>query len=125
MQQLQQAFAADQRHIAVQHEHPRRVGNRRHRLLHGMSGAQLLALRGPLQIALIGKGGLHLIAAVPVHDMDRRRLQLPRGGDHVRQHRLARQRLQHFGQGRAHALALARGQDHNVQGQSHQDIPGI
>lgn len=39
-----------------------------------MSGAQLLALFGPLQIALIGEGCLHLIAAMPVYDMDRRRL---------------------------------------------------
>lgn len=94
-----------------------------HRLLHRMPGAQLLTLLGPVQIALRSERRLHLLTTVPVHHMDRGWLQLPRSGDHVRQHRLAGKRLQHLGQGRAHALALSRGQDHDVQGQSHRSVP--
>lgn len=93
------------------------------RLLHRMPGAQLLALFGPLQIRLVGECGLHLRAAVSMHYMDGRRLQFARGGDHMREHRLAGQRLQHLGQRRAHALALASGQDHDVQRQGHCRVP--
>ena len=82
-QQALQRGGRDQRHIAVQHQHGRFVGNRRDRLLHGVAGAQLPVLQHPLQIALIGKGRLDCIATMPMHDMDALRSQSACGIDHV------------------------------------------
>ena len=43
-QQLAQRFTAQQRHIAVQHQHAVGIGDFRHRLRHGVSGTELLIL---------------------------------------------------------------------------------
>jgi hypothetical protein len=89
-------------------------------------GAQVLVLYGDVPLImpqtlkrlLAAPGRLAvLVAAVAVHDVHRRRLQFARRVDHVRQHRPRRDRLQHLGQGRFHALALARGEDDDVQRQ--------
>ncbi len=75
-----QGIGPDQRNVAVEHQHARRVGDLRHRLLHGMSGSQLLRLLDPEQIGLRGKGLAHLLPAMAVHHVDaaRRRARAPR-----------------------------------------------
>jgi len=118
-QQVLQGIEPDQRHIAVQHQYPGRVGHLRHGLLHGMAGPQLLALLGPLQVGLVGERRAHRLTAVAVHHVDGSRLQLACGIDHMRQHRPAGNRLQHLGQDRLHALASAGGEDDDVQGLGH------
>ena len=86
---------------------------------HRVAGAELLRLLRPLQVGLVGEGGLHLVAAMAVDHMDACRIQRARGGDDVRQHRLPGDRLQHLRLGRTHALAFAGGEDDDVQGSGH------
>ena len=114
-EQMAQGGRADQRHVAVQHQHARAIGDGRHGLLHGVAGAALLALLGPLQIALLCERGLHLLAGVTVHDVDNGGFERPRSGHHVRQHRLAGNGLQHLGTHRLHALAFTGSKDDDVQ----------
>ncbi|MNV03859.1 hypothetical protein D3C71_941420 [compost metagenome] len=122
-QQVAQRLAADQRHIAVQHQNGCRIRHFRHGLQHGMPGAQLLALLRPAQIGLIGECLPDRFTAVAVNDMDCFGLQLTRGIDDVGEHRAPGDRLQYLGQGRFHALASAGGEDDDVQGLGHGDVP--
>ena len=81
---------ADQRHIAVQHQHLRAVGHARHRLLHARGRCRAAApVRAQCRSGWSANAALHLIAAMAVHDVDAGRLQRARGVDHVRQHRPA------------------------------------
>ena len=82
------------------------------RLLHGVPGTEALALQDPGHRGVAERLG-HGIAAVPVDDVHRRRRQQARGGDHVSEERLPGEGLQHLGQARLHALALAGGEDHH------------
>ena len=49
-----------------------------------------------------------------VYDTDHTRIEAARGGDDMRKQRPARQRMQHLGQIRVHALALAGREDYDV-----------
>ncbi len=124
-QQAAQGGGADQRHVAVQHQHRGRIGDRRGGLLHGMAGTQALGLFGPVQVGLVGERGHHLLAFMAMHDVDARRIQPTRGGDDLRKHRLAANRLQDLGPRGAHALAFASGQDDDMQGTCHGCSTGI
>jgi hypothetical protein len=116
MHQHAQGRGARQRHVAVKHQHARVVGNAGQGLHHRMAGAELLRLFGPAQVGHGRECRAHLVAAVAVDDMDRRRSELARDADHPRQHRHPADRLQHLRQSRRlHALALAGGKDHDVQ----------
>ena len=84
-----------------------------------MAGTELVRLQHPLQVALGCECRPDLVAAVAVHDVDCSRLQRARCVDHVRQHRLACDFLQHLGQRRFHPLALASGENHDMQGRGH------
>ena len=86
------------------------IGDIRQRLGDRMSCAELLSLQAPVQI-LVGKGRSHAFGAVTVNDAYGLRLKLPRAVEHMRKQRTAGERMQDLGQIRAHALALARGQD--------------
>ncbi len=121
---LRQGVGQDQRHIAIEHQHSRRIGNGGHRLLQGMAGAQALRLFHEQQIRLLRKRRPHRVAAVADHDMDARRPQCARRLQHMRQHRPTGQRLQHLGQLRTHPLAFTCGKDHHMQRQRRRDRIG-
>ena len=108
-----------QRHVAVQHQHEVVVGNLRHRLHHRVARAVLLGLQDPADVGAL-EGLEHLLAAVAVHHAGGRGLEAAGGVEHVPEQRPARERLQHLGQVRFHALALAGGQDHD--GEWHRGI---
>jgi hypothetical protein len=80
-----------------------------------VSRAALLGLEHERQSGLSSKCAGDGVAAVAVDHVDRRRRERACGLQHVRQQRTSRDRQQHLGPGRAHALALARGQDHDVE----------
>ena len=86
-----------------------------------MAGTEPLGLFRPVQVGLVGKRNANLVAAVAVDHVDAGRLQCTRGGDDVAQHRLAGDLLQHLGLRGLHALALARGEDDDVQRGGHAD----
>ena len=109
----------DQRHVAIQHHHLGAIRHLAQCLLHGMPRAQPLPLLGPQQVGLVAECRAHLVATVAVDDVDRCRRKLARGRDHMREHRPPGDLLQHLGQRRAHALALARGKDDDVEGSGH------
>ena len=109
-EQRLQRLGSDQRHVAVEHQHQVAVGHARQRLLHCMPGAKLLALQHPAQGRRAHRG-TYAFAAVAVDDMDERRLECARGVEHMREQRVAGERLQHLRQVGAHPLALARGED--------------
>ena len=90
------------------------VGDRRHRLHHRVARAELLGLQRPADLDARERGP-HLVAAVPVDDFDRRRLQRLRSLDHMAEQRPAGERLQHLRAVRVHPLTLARGEDHDRQ----------
>jgi hypothetical protein len=71
-QQVAQGLRADQRHVAVQHQHLRGVRHLRHRLRHRVAGAQLLCLLGPLQVGLVGEVLPHRLTAMAIDHVDRR-----------------------------------------------------
>ena len=108
--QFREGGAADQGHVAVQHQHRVIVRYDAHGLHHGMARAQLIGLQNPLDRLLV-QGRLHLRAAVPVHHIDIGGIQGARGADHMLQQRLPGQGLQHFRQVGVHPLALARCQN--------------
>ena len=112
-----------QRHVAEQHQHLGVVGDVRQGLQHGMPGAELARLVRPAEVGA-GEGSLYLRSAMSMHHVDARRPQRRSTVDHVREHRPASQRLQHLGQGRFHPLALAGGEDHDVQGRTHAQCSG-
>ena len=107
-----------QRHVA-EHDHRHAVPRQRwQRGPHGVAGAARRILQRereprPLQ------GLAHRLAAVAVHHADRARRKRLHGVDHVADDRLARERVQHLGQRGMHALALAGGEDDDVECGAH------
>ncbi len=93
--QFRQRCRADERHVAVEHQHRVIVGNHAHGLHDGMTGAQLIRLEYPLDV-LVGECRLHLRAAMPVDHVDIGRAEIACGADHVLQQRPPGQWLQHF-----------------------------
>ena len=113
-QQVVQGRFGDQRHVGVQHQHPGIIRNAGHGLLHGMAGAELLRLFGPVQIRLVGEFGAHLRATVAVHHVDAGGAQASGALDDMTEHRPAGDALQHLRARGLHPLAFAGGQDHDV-----------
>ncbi len=97
VEQSLQALGANQRDVAIQHQHRSAVGHGGHGLLHGVPGAQLLCLLGPVQIRLVGESRFHLLAAMAVHHVDGAGTERAGRIDHVAEHGLASDRLQHLG----------------------------
>ena len=81
-----------------------------------MSGAALFGLLHPGQITQIGQHRAHLIAQMAVDDVNARRMQRPRGVEHMRQQRASCERHQDLWFGGLHPLALAGGENDHMQG---------
>ncbi len=94
--QFFKAASADQRHVAVQHQHRVIVRYDAHGLHDGMTGAELLRLQYPFD-GLVRQGRLHLRAAMSVNHVDIGRAEA-RCAVRITclQKRLPRQRLQHL-----------------------------
>ncbi len=108
LDELPEARGSDQGHVPIEHEYRMFVGDQRHGLHHGVSGAELLGLQHPVDVLVLERFDQR--AAVTVDDADIGGGEGSRGSDHVLEQRLARQGLQDFGKVRMHALALPRGE---------------
>lgn len=112
-QQALQGRRLDQRHIAVEHQHPLGLDERQG-LGQGVAGAELLLLQDEIQVGS-GQALAHRIGAVADHHVDALRIQRAGGVDDVAEHGLAGHRMQDLGQRRAHARALAGGENDDFQ----------
>ena len=113
-----QRGAVDERHIAVERQHRRVVGNARHCLCDGMAGAELLALLHPLDVGRpLNAGCRRRFAhdAAPVHDVYARRAEPARRVNDMEEQRPAGEEMKNFRQVRAHALPLPRRENDDVQ----------
>ena len=106
-----QRLGADQRHVAVQHQHQLVVGDVGHGLHDGVAGAELLGLQRPLQIFASAERRAHRVAAVAIHHVHRRGVQRARAANNVAQQRHAGERLQNLGEIGFHSLALTGSED--------------
>ncbi|MCY1308274.1 hypothetical protein D9M70_582680 [compost metagenome] len=104
----------DQRHIAVEDQHAL-GGERRQGLGHGVAGTQLLGLEDEVQV-IGGQTLAHRFGTVADHHVDALRIELASGIYDVAEHGLAGHRVQYLGQSRAHARALAGGEDDDIEG---------
>ena len=109
-----QGIGGDERHVAVEHEHLVLVRDVWQRLHHGVTCAVLFGLQHPFDIG-IGEAVAYRVAAVSVHDVGPIGPETRGCGEHVREQRPARERLQHLREVGFHPLALARRQDHDTQ----------
>ena len=98
---------ADQRHVAVEHQHRAVLSHRGQRLQHRVAGPQLLLLDNPVE-RITRQGGTHRIRAMAHHHVHGGGLEGPGGAHDVFQQRSPRQRVQHFRQGGFHPGALPR-----------------
>ncbi len=116
VEQAVQRGHADQRHIAIKHQSRRwRYGvQMRNGLQYGVARAQLRFLQHPGDVRRIQRGA-HLFAAMPMHHADARGMQRAGCIQHMAQQRFTGQRMQHLGQRRVHALALAGGENDDIQ----------
>ena len=118
-QQAAQRVGLHQRHVAVQHQRhivlAVALEQQRHGLLHGVAGALLRLLQREVQAFLAAKRLLDAVGAVADHHRDAGGREFARTGQHVRQHGLAGQRVQHFGKVGLHALAQSGGENHYIE----------
>jgi hypothetical protein len=117
-----QGFGAHEGHIAIENQD---LGVRRklgHRLLHGVPGTELLRLQHPLHLRT-GKRRAHRLGAMAVNHHDAARREHARHGEHMGEQRPAGEGMQDFGQARAHALALARGEDEDFERHPVESMP--
>ncbi len=110
IQQTLQGFRTHERHVAVEDQDVCILRELRHRLLHGVSGAELLGLQHPLHWSILEEVS-DLVGAMAVDHHDLARRQCLRRGKHVGEQRPACERVQDLGELRAHAFSLACGQD--------------
>jgi hypothetical protein len=110
-----QCLDGDQGHVGIQHQHLRAIGHVRHRLLHGVAGAELPRLFGPVQAGIPGERSAHLFTAMAMDHVDAGRRQRPCDVEHVREHRPSGDLLQHLGLRRFHALAFTGGKDDHMK----------
>ena len=102
------------RHVTVEHQHRRIVGDAGHRLRDGVTGAEPLALLHPFDVGR-GHGFAHSAAAMPVHDVHARRAQPAGRVDDVGQERAPGEKMQDLRQVRAHTLPLPCRENDHVQ----------
>ena len=115
LDQALQVLRRDERHIAVQDQDVAVAARVLHRLLHRVSGAELLGLQHPLHWR-IGECGAHFLGAMAVNHQSLLWLERLRSVKHVREQRSATDGMQHFGQVGPHALALTRGKHYDLEG---------
>lgn len=79
-----------------------------------MTGTELLSLQCPFEV-ITGNGLRYRFATMPVNDGNAGGIQCAGGIDHMAEHRLAGQRVQHLRQCRLHARALAGGENNDCE----------
>ena len=119
-----QRVSADQRRIAEDHKNV--VGALRNRVArrkHGICGAPPLGLNEHLRLGQHAPRFIRdRIGIRPDHHRDRLRSGAAHGGQHMRQHRAPRDRVQHLRQRRAHACAFPSGKHDRKAGSfAHRD----
>ena len=121
-QQTLNRFGLYERHIAQQHQGVFGFGVKfGQRTLQCVTGSHLRLLQHEAQTFFLRKSALDGFGAATDHHYGARdAFELLDACEHVTEHRRACQRLQHFGQGRAHALALACSENNDVD---HESIP--
>ncbi|MCY1432024.1 hypothetical protein D9M71_480070 [compost metagenome] len=112
-QQTLQGLHFDQRHVAVQHQHGI-SGQRWQCLGNSMTGTQLFILHDEIQV-VSGQALANQLGTMANDHMNTLRLMLARAVDNMAEHGIASYRVQHFGQGRAHASALAGGKNNDIE----------
>ena len=112
--ELLQGARAQQGHVAVEHEHRGVAVDARHRLQHGVARAELLSLHDPVDIRRV-EGIAHALGAVADHHVDPRRCQATDRIEHVGEQGPASQGVEDLGQVRAHARALAGGENDHFE----------
>ena len=113
--QLLERLAAQERHVAVEHQHHpvRHARQRRHRQLHGVAGSALLDLlddRDRAGAEAREQRRLDRLALVAEHGDDGIGPERARQLDRVADQRTAEQRVQHLRARRAHTRSLPRGE---------------
>jgi hypothetical protein len=78
-----------------------------------MAGAELQLLQNPGQIRRVNRRP-HRLAAMSINDTQRLWREAAGGVNHVRDQRLASQRMEYLGQVRMHALALAGSENDDI-----------
>ena len=102
--QRTQGVDAGQRHIAREHDHDAVIGQLRHRLLHGVAGAQLWLLSYEINAQSACSPRIHCAGCFHFHstmtgnDDGLADLQSPCSVQHMAQQRATGQRMQHLGQ---------------------------
>ena len=119
VQQPAQCRGGDQRDIAIEDQHACVLRHFRHCLLYGMAGAEAHGLFRPVQVGLARQRVADFVAAMAIDHVDAAGIERAGGGDDVGEHRPAGDLLKHLGDRGLHALALAGGQDDDVQGGDH------
>ena len=100
-----------------------------------MAGAELALLDRPREVVVLADAGADLVATMPDHDAEARWREQARGGDDVGQKGTAGERVHDLREVGVHALALAGGQDDDLQrygcghrgkkkGQGRETLPG-
>ena len=112
-QQTLQGVDLDQRYIAVEDQHG--VGTeRRQGLGHGVACAQLFVLQHEIQV--IGSQSLaNQLGTMSDHHVNTLGLELAGAVDNMAKHRVAGDRVQYLGHGRAHACALACRENNDIE----------
>jgi hypothetical protein len=111
--QLPQRVCLNQRHIAIEHQRCPGVHQMRQGLHDRMAGAQLRLLQSPSQIRRVNRRP-HCLAAMSIDDTQLPWREAAGGVNHVRNQRLASQRMEYLGQVRMHALALPGGENDDI-----------
>jgi hypothetical protein len=122
--QWAQGFRTGQRHVAIEHQHARIVRHVDQCLRDRVASAESLGLPYPLQIAVRTERFAHLLAAVAVDHVDRRRREFACRRQHVAEQRLPGHRHEDLGALGLHALAFAGGEDDDMQGGCFHGTPG-
>ncbi|MNF78443.1 hypothetical protein D3C84_606280 [compost metagenome] len=114
LQQALQGLHFDQRYVAIEDQYA--LGTEmRQRLGDGVAGAQLFGLQHKAEV-IRGQPLAYRLGAMTYDDVDALGGELAGGVNDVAEHGLAGHRMQHLGQGRTHASALAGGEDDDIEG---------
>ena len=119
--QRAQGIDPDERDITIEHQYLIGVLDMRQRLGHCVPRAQLFGLQYPVEVRTVQRL-THLLSTMTNDHMNTLGQQRACAIDHMLEHRLACHRVQHLGERRTHAGALAGGKNDYVQ--IHRSDPG-